>query len=127
MGLDLAEAHDLKLGFLLVRLEVNRAVHHVLHRLQGLVVVHASFQSDRGHGLRLAKAVHEALEEVHRVPLVRLSDRRAEGEIREPEIGILLLEFLIELIHDLVDVVEVRRTVHTPDVLLLHRLPRSHR
>src|SRR5438309_6803874 len=26
VGLDLAEAHDLKLGFLLVRLEVNRAV-----------------------------------------------------------------------------------------------------
>src|SRR5881396_1319241 len=121
VGLDLSQSNDLELRLLLVRLEVDRAVDHVLHGLEGLVVVHASLEGDRGHDLRLTEAVHEPLEEVHRVPLVRLGDRGAEREIREPEVGILLLEFLVELAHDLVDVLEVRRAVHPPDVLLLHR------
>src|SRR5436309_4113725 len=121
VGLDLSQSDDLELSLLLVRLEVDRAVDHVLHGLEGLVVVHAWLEGDRGHDLRLTEAVHEPLEEVHRVPLVRLGDRGAEREIREPEVGILLLEFLVELAHDLVDVLEVRRAVHPPDVLLLHR------
>ena len=82
----------MELGLLLVRFEVDRAVDHVLHRLEGLVVVHAPLERDRGHGFRLPQPVHEPLEEVHRVPLVRLGDRGAEGEIREPEVGIFLLE-----------------------------------
>src|SRR6184192_2815510 len=121
VGLDLSQSNDLELRLLLVRLEVDRAVDHVLHGLEGLVVVHASLEGDRGHDLRLTEAVHEPLEEVHRVPLVCLGDRGAEGQVREPEVGILLLEFLVELAHDLVDVLEVRRAVHPPDVLLLHR------
>src|SRR5881396_95810 len=121
VGLDLSQSDDLELSLLLVRLEVDRAVDHVLHGLEGLVVVHASLEGDRGNDLRLTEAVHEPLEEVHRVPLVCLGDRGAEGQVREPEVGILLLEFLVELAHDLVDVLEVRRAVHPPDVLLLHR------
>src|SRR5438876_2721958 len=127
VGLDFTQADDLEHGLLLIRLEVDRAVDRVLERLEGLVRVPATLQRHDGHGLRLPQPVHEALEEVHRVPLVRLRDRGAEGQEREPEVGILLLELLIELVDDALDVVEIRRTVDPPHVLLLHSLPGGQR
>src|SRR2546426_6388884 len=127
MGLDFAEADDLERRLLLVRLEVDRAVDHVLERLERLVRVHASLQRDGGHHLRLPQAVHETLDEAHRFPLVRLGDRGTQRKIREPEVRMFLLELLIQLAYELVDVVEVRRAIDAPDVLLLHRLPGRHR
>src|SRR6266496_5478932 len=92
VGLHLAEADDLEHRLLLVRLEVDRAVDRVLERLERLVRVHAALHRDDGDRLRLPQTVYEPLEEVHRLPLVGLRDRRAQGEEREPEVRILLLE-----------------------------------
>src|SRR3989454_676464 len=120
-------ADALERRLLLVRLEVDRAVDHVLERLERLVRVHAPLQRDGGHRLRLPQAVHETLDEAHRFPLVRLRDRGTQRKIREPEVRMFLLELLVQLAHELVDVVEVRRAIDAPDVLLLHRLPGRHR
>src|SRR6059036_4215651 len=114
MGLDFAEADDLERRLLLVRLEVDRAVDHVLERLERLVRVHASLQRDGGHHLRLPQAVHETLDEAHRFPLVRLGDGGTQRKIREPEVRMFLLELLIQLAYELVDVVEVRRAIDAP-------------
>src|SRR5437016_423376 len=72
VGLDFPEADDLERRLLLVRLEVDRTVDHLFEGLERLVRVHPALQGDHGHGFRLPKPVHETLEEVHRIPFVRL-------------------------------------------------------